>query len=189
MLHDLERILIDRERIAARVHEMGEQIAGDLMAELDREGSSAESSERIVLVPIMVGSVIFLADLMRELPIKLSLGLVAVSSYPGATVQSKGATIQGELPADLKGKHVLIIDDILDSGRTLALVKSLILERSPASCRACVLLEKQVERAVEVHADYAGFQIPDAFVVGYGLDFDGHYRNLPDIGVLRVEAT
>ncbi len=189
MLHDLERILIDREKIAARVHEMGEQIARDMVEELQAEGASADASERIVLVPIMVGSVIFLADLMRELPMKLSLGLVAVSSYPGATVQSKGATIRSELPSDIKGKHVIIIDDILDSGRTLGLVKSLIMEQAPASCRVCVLLDKQVDRAVEIQADYAGFEIPDAFVVGYGLDYDGHYRNLPDIGVLKVEAT
>lgn len=186
MQHDLQRILIDRERIAARVREMGMEIARDLMEELDREGSPADASARIVLVPIMVGSVIFLADLMRELPLKLSLGLVAVSSYPGQSVQSLGATMRSELPQNLSGKHVLIIDDILDSGRTLALVRSLIMEQSPASCRICVLLNKRVARSVEVRAEYVGFEIPDAFVVGYGLDFDGHYRNLPDIGVLRV---
>jgi len=184
---DIERILIDRERIAARVHELGEQIARDLVAELGREGSSPEASQRIVLVPVMVGSIIFLADLMRELPMKLSLGLVAVSSYPGQCLKSKGATIRGELPSDLAGKHVLIIDDILDSGRTLGLVRSLIMEQKPASCRICVLLDKQTERAVNVRADYVGFTIPDAFVVGYGLDYAGHYRNLADIGVLRVE--
>lgn len=189
MLHDLERILIGRERIAARVHELGEQIAADLLGELRREGAEADASERIVIVPIMVGAVIFLADLMRELPMKISLGLVAVSSYPGQSLKSKGATIRGELPSDLAGKHVLIVDDILDSGRTLGLVRSMVMELKPASCRICVLLDKQVERAVDVKADYAGFEIPDAFVVGYGLDYDGHYRNLPDICVLRVEAT
>ncbi len=187
MHHDLERILIDRDEIALRVHELGEQIARDLLGELEREGSPPDASGRIVLVPIMVGSVIFLADLMRQLPMKLSLGLVAVTSYPGQSTTSKGAQLRSELPADLSGKHVLIIDDILDSGRTLAMIRSLILEQNPASCRICVLLDKQTERAEEVPVDYAGFSIPDAFVVGYGLDYDGHYRNLPDIGVLRVE--
>lgn len=187
MRHDLESILIPREKIAERVHELGETLSRDLLRELSAEGSDPDASGRIVLITVLVGSMIFVADLVRHMPLKLSMGLVTVSSYPGRSIASKGASIRGDLPSDLAGKHVVIVDDILDSGQTLGLIRRLIEEQRPASLRICVLLSKQVERAVSIEAEYVGFEIPDAFVVGYGLDFDGHYRNLPDIGVLRLE--
>ena len=169
------------------MRELGAQVSADLQADCKRTGS-----DEIVLVPILTGAVVFIADLIRHLPLKLRLGVVAVSSYPGRTIQSKGAAIRSEIPPDLGGKHVLIVDDILDSGRTLGLVRRLIAGQSPppASVRICVLLRKALAspRAEEVHADYVGFDIPDEFVVGYGLDFDGYYRNYPQIAILRPES-
>jgi len=184
MDHDVDRILIARDRIAARVRELGQQIASDLRAQAGNDVARGE----IVLIPVLTGAIVFIADLIRELPVQLSLGLVAVSSYPGKSIETKGASLRSELPPDLAGRHVLIVDDILDSGSTLALIQGLIAERSPASVRTCVLLSKQVERRVEVPVDYVGFEIPNEFVIGYGLDYDGHYRNLPDIAVLKPEA-
>jgi hypoxanthine phosphoribosyltransferase len=180
MFREIERVLIDEARIAARVREMGSQIAADLQADAQRTGR-----DEIILIPILTGSIVFVADLIRQMPLKLRLGVVAVSSYPGRSMQSKGAAIRGEIPPDLAGKHVLIVDDILDSGRTLGLVRRLVAEQKPASLRIAVLLRKQVDRAEEVEVEYAGFEIPDAFVVGYGLDFDGYYRNYPQIAALN----
>lgn len=179
----ITRVLIDRTRIAQRVRELGHAVAADLAS------SQRAAPARIVLVPILTGSIVFVADLIRHMPLMLSLGVVAVSSYPGATLQSKGAMIRSALPDDLAGTHVLIVDDILDSGQTLSLVREVIAARKPASLRLCVLLRKPPEaRKAHVHADYVGFEIPDVFVVGYGLDYDGYYRNHPDIGVLDPHA-
>ncbi|MBX3363701.1 MAG: hypoxanthine phosphoribosyltransferase [Phycisphaeraceae bacterium] len=184
MLRDIDAILIDRDRIADRVRAMGEQIAADLL----REIGPGASAGQIVFIPILTGAVVFVADLIRHIPFKLSLGVVAVSSYPGRSLESKGAAIRGDLPRDLAGKHVVIVDDVLDSGRTLALIRDLVLEQQPASLRIAVLLSKDVAREARVDAEYVGFSIPDAFVVGYGLDYDGYYRNLPDVATLKPEA-
>ncbi len=186
MFIEIEQVLIDRHRIARRVREMAGAIAADLAAISAHEGSSVE--DRVVFVPIMTGAMIFAADLVREMPIKLSLELVAISSYPGQSVVSRGARLASELPRDLAGKHVVVIDDILDSGQTLDLVRKAILTQNAASVRLCVLLRKNVQRVVEVEPDYVGFEIPDAFVVGYGLDYDGYYRNYPEIGTLSPLA-
>jgi len=188
MFPEIDRILVSREQIAQRVREMGAEIAADLEADLARDGHTALDEDRIVIIPIMTGAMIFVADLVRELPIKLSLGLVAVSSYPGESVTSKGAHLASELPEDLGGKHIIVLDDILDSGQTLATVKGLIEEKSPASLRMGVMLDKKTNRTIEVDVDYVGFEIPDEFVVGYGLDFNGYYRNYPEIAVLKPEA-
>lgn len=191
MFPEISHILIDGPRIAARVREMGVQIAADLQADCVSAGERGNASSEIVLVPILTGAVVFVADLIRHMPLKLRLGVVAVSSYPGRSIQSKGAAIRSEIPPDLSGKHVLIVDDILDSGRTLGLVRRLITEQRPATLRIAVLLRKVLKgpRSEEVPIDYAGFDIPDEFVVGYGLDFDGYYRNYPQIAVLRGEST
>lgn len=191
MYPQLERILIDRQAIADRVAQLGKAIGEDFAQRLHAEGLDPQDADRVVIVPIMSGAMVFTADLIRHIPLKLRLELLAVSSYPGTSTRSKGAALASELRADLTGKHVLIVDDILDSGRTLRLVRDLLHERGAASIRAAVLLDKQgVERVEppEGHefAEYVGFAIPDAFVVGYGLDYDGCYRNLPDIGVLRT---
>ncbi|MFG0305983.1 MAG: hypoxanthine phosphoribosyltransferase [Phycisphaerales bacterium JB040] len=188
MFPEIDRVLVDRRQIRARVGDLAAQIVGDLSSELEAEGHSITDEGRVVLVPIMTGAMIFVADLIREMPVKLSLGLIAVSSYPGESVMSKGAHLASELPEDLTGKHVVLIDDILDTGRTMALVKELISKRHPASVRVAVLLDKRARRAVQIEAEYVGFEIPDEFVVGYGLDYNGYYRNYPEIAVLRPEA-
>lgn len=186
MIRDIDRTLIGREQIAARVRELGRRVAADIERELRAEGSGPDEGGRVAIISIMTGALIFTADLVREMPLKLSLELVTVSSYPGASTMSKGAAMRSVLPKDLAGKHVLILDDILDSGQTLDLVKRLVLEQAPATVRICVLLRKLVPRVVEVDADYIGFDIPNEFVVGYGLDYDGYYRNHPEIAVLRA---
>lgn len=182
------RVLIDRHRIASRVRELGGEIISDVREQRRSHEGDADGPS-VVLVPILTGSIVFVSDLIREMPLMLRVGVVAVSSYPGATMESKGAKIRSDLPPDLAGKHVLVVDDILDTGRTLALVKRLIAEQQPASLRVCVLLRKlTARREEELVPDYVGFDIPDEFVVGYGLDYDGHYRNLPDI-VALTEAS
>lgn len=181
MFPELESVLIDRERIATRVAELGDQIARDAVSERDDGG--------LVLVPILTGALVFTADLIRRMPVKLSLRVVAVSSYPGTSMVSKGAKIRSELPLDLCGRRVLIVDDILDSGQTLGLVRELVEQQGAADVRVCVLLRKPMSvRKRDVRAEYVGFDIPDRFVVGYGLDYDGYYRNIPEIAVLRAEA-
>ncbi|MCA9292850.1 MAG: hypothetical protein KDA20_03455 [Phycisphaerales bacterium] len=182
-------VLIDRERIRARVHQMGQALSDDLASALEREGHDALSHpDRIVMMPIMTGAMVFTADLIREMPLKLSIRLVTVSSYPGQSTESKGASLRGALPKDLGGRHVVLIDDILDTGRTLKLVRDLVVEQGPASVRSCVLLNKPERREADITAEHVGFDIPDEFVVGYGLDFDGFYRNVPDIVSLSEKA-
>lgn len=188
MFPEIERTLVTREAIAARVGVMAREIARDLAADLVRDGHSALDADRVVLMPIMTGAMIFAADLIREMPVKLAIGLVTVSSYPGQSVASKGAQLASALPGNLAGKHVLVIDDILDSGQTLALVREVVGAQNPASLRIAVLLDKKTRRVREVPVDYVGFEIPDEFVVGYGLDYDGYYRNHPEIVVLSKDV-
>lgn len=181
-------VLITKEQIDARVREMGLKLAADLAAELAIEGHTAEKHpDRIVMVPILTGAIIFVADLIREMPLMLSMRVVTVSSYPGKSTQSKGAAMRSALPSDLAGRHVVVVDDILDTGQTLAMVRDLIMEQKPASLRICAFLRKNVKRVSEVDLDYFGFDIPDEFVVGYGLDYNGCYRNVPDIVALAPE--
>jgi hypoxanthine phosphoribosyltransferase len=184
MIRDLEKVLITREAIAQRVREIAQQVATDLQRD-----QSGEDDGKVVLVSVLTGSIVFVADLIRELPLKLSLGLVAVSSYPGTSMESKGAMMRSELPRDLAGKHVLVVDDILDSGQTLDVLGRLIREQKPASLRLCVLLRKPGKAKVHVDVDYVGFDIPDEFVVGYGLDYDGYYRNYPQVATLNPQVT
>lgn len=187
---DIERVLIDRQRIRDCVAAMGRELAADLERTLRAEGNGAlDHPDRVVMLPILTGGIIFVADLIREMPMRLSMRVVTVSSYPGASTSSKGAALRGAIPHDLTGRHIVIVDDILDSGQTLSLVSDLIVEQQPASIRLCVLLRKDVPRAVDIEAHYVGFDIPDEFVVGYGLDYNGFYRNLPDIVTLKTQAT
>ena len=178
---DVSRILISREQIAQRVGEMGRTITGDL-----RAGGAEKPGRRVVLVPILTGSLVFVADLIRHIPLKMSIRPVTITSYPGAATSSQGANIQGSVPTDLGGADVILVDDILDSGRTLGLLERVIGAQRPASLRTVVLLRKTKPsgREEDVDLDLAGFDIGDEFVVGYGLDYDGYFRNLPDIGVL-----
>ena len=179
MQEDIDRVLISRERIALRVAEVARLITDDFTRGKARE---------ITLVPILTGSIIFVADLIRLLPIRMQIRLVSISSYRGATTSSRGALIRDELsnlPQSLAGAHVLVIDDILDSGRTLDLVTGLLLEKQPAAIKTCVLLRKLRPQVMNLPVDYVCFDVPDEFVVGYGLDYNGWYRNLPEIVTLR----
>jgi len=186
----IDRVLLDRQRIAARVGELADRIVEDFDAHPrngERPDHTAGAGLELMLVPLMTGSVIFVADLMRRMPLMMRLGMVSISSYPGRATASMELEMKSPPPDNVAGRHVIIVDDILDSGRTLSHVKALIAERNPASVRTCVLLDKPARRQVAIEADYVGFEIPDAFVVGYGLDYDGYYRNLPDVCTLKTE--
>ena len=180
MYADLEQVLIDRKAIARRIGEMAAQISRDL-EDLQEEGE-------IVIISVLTGSIIFLADLIRQLPLKLRIEVVTVNSYPGPATTGQGPTLIGDLTDHIEGRHVLIVDDILDSGETLRLLRKELARRRPKSLRACVLLRKRLPSAIETPCEYVGFEIPDVFVVGYGLDYNNYYRNLPDIATLKKEA-
>ncbi|MFG0253391.1 MAG: hypoxanthine phosphoribosyltransferase [Phycisphaerales bacterium JB038] len=184
---DIKSILIDRDRIAARVRELGREVAADLEADALHTPGDEHAGE-IILVPILTGSIIFVADLIRAMPLKMRIRVLSVTSYAGAVTQSKEAKLASEIPSDLAGTHVLIVDDILDSGKTIRLVRELIQQQQPASVRTCVLLRKTIPEALATPCDYIGFDIPNEFVVGAGLDYDGYYRNLPDLCTLRPEV-
>ena len=177
---DVARILIGRDAIANRIAELG--------AEINRDLEALPADVEVVLMPILTGSIIFAADLIRHLPQKFSVSVVVARSYDGRTTRSSGDVIVGQIPDDLAGRFVLIIDDILDSGTTIRRIREEVERRHPTWVRACVLLRKTIPTALATPCAYVGFDIPDEFVVGYGLDYGGYYRNLPDIGVLKKEA-
>jgi hypoxanthine phosphoribosyltransferase len=171
----LEKVLFDEETIFRRLDELAGEITRDY------EGKN------LTVVAILHGGLVFMADLLRRVHLPLKMESVSVASYHGGTESSGVVTFnQVNLP-EISGEHVLILDDILDSGRTLhAIREKLEREGSPASIRSCVLLDKKVNRGVDIAAEYVGFEIEDEFVVGYGLDYRGHYRNLPLVGTLRA---
>jgi hypoxanthine phosphoribosyltransferase len=173
MRGDLEKVLFDEPAIHRRLDDMAAQISNDYR---DRE---------LTVIAVLHGSLMFVADLLRRIPLPLKLDCLSVASYHGKA-QSSGEVVfkQITLP-DIEGRDILILDDILDSGSTLAAVRETLKTARPHSIRICVLLSKKKQRAREVEADYVGFEIEDKFVVGYGLDFRERYRNLPYIGVLR----
>lgn len=184
MRGDVERVLISQDRIALRVHELARQITGDHTPPRGVPGDA-----EITIVPVLTGAMIFCADLIRHIPMPMKIGLLAVTSYPGRSLRSQGSRVVGETlgetVGDLRGRHVLLVDDILDSGGTLKLVSGMLKESGAAAVRTCVLLRKDRPSAREVPVDYVGFEIPDEFVVGYGLDYNNYYRNLPDIVTLK----
>lgn len=177
---DIDRILIDRNRIADRIEELGAEIRADLHA--------LDGDLEIILVPVLTGAIIFVADLMRQLPQKMRINVMSASSYPGTATKSRGVPQLRDVPDDLAGKFVLIIDDILDSGRTITTIRAAIEAHGPTAVRTCVLLRKELPAAMNTPCEYVGFDIPDEFVVGYGLDYNDLYRNLPDVGVLKPEV-
>lgn len=179
-LHDdVERVLVPSAAIAGRVRALAAAIGEDF----------ADADGRLTVVPVMTGSLLFAADLVRALPQRrMRIQLATVSSYGGTATASRGSAIVGALPKHLEGHHVLIVDDILDSGGTLRLLRSEFEARGAAQVRACVLLRKRLPSALATPCEYVGFDIDDHFVVGYGLDYDDLYRNLPYVGTLRREA-
>ncbi|GHU73532.1 hypoxanthine phosphoribosyltransferase [Clostridia bacterium] len=171
---DLERVLLTEESIQSRVRELGAQI--------DRDYAPGDEP---LLIGILKGACIFLSDLLRAIPRHVSLDFIATSSY-GASVHTSGQVrLLKDLDKPIEGRHILIVEDIIDSGLTLTYLKRMLSARHPASIRIATLLDKPSRRKQPLTPDYTGFEIEDLFVVGYGLDFDERYRNLPMIGVLK----
>lgn len=176
MTNDISEILLSEEELKNIVNRLGEEISRDY------------KGKNLILISVLKGSVIFMADLMRAIKIPCKIDFMAVSSYGAGTKTSGEVKIIKDLTESVEGEDVVIVEDILDSGVTLSYLKKLLLARNPASIRICTLLDKPERRKADIIADYAGTEIPDAFAVGYGLDYAEKYRNLPFIGVLKPEV-
>ena len=176
MINDIEKILYSEEELREIAQKLGARISEDY------------KDKNLLLVSILKGSVVFMADLMRAITVSCKIDFMCVSSYGSGSESSGVVKIVKDLDINLKGYDVLIVEDILDSGRTLNYVKSILLGRNPSSIKICTLLDKPERRVVDLKADYFGMNVPDEFVVGYGLDFDEKYRNLPFIGILKREV-
>ena len=171
---DIDHILLEPEAIAARIQTLAQEITAATVA-----------VEQVILVGVLKGSVVFMADLARALHRPVALDFIAVSSYGASTSTSGVVRLVKDLDIDIGGRHVLLVEDIVDSGLTLSYVLDIFRRRNPASLAVCALLNKPERRQTDLVLDYVGFDIPDAFVVGYGLDYAEKYRNLPYIGVLK----
>ena len=177
--HDVKEILIDKTAIARRVDELVDDIAANT------------KTDNLIMIGILKGSFMFLADLMRSLHrhnVHPRIDFLTLSSYGSETISSGTVCIINDIREDIQGADILLIDDILDTGRTLAFTRKLMLQRGARSVQSCVLIDKQTRRAIEFEADYAGFPIEDYFVVGYGLDYDNLYRELPYIAKVNFHA-
>jgi hypoxanthine phosphoribosyltransferase len=175
LLDDVAEILISEEQIRQRTQELAQEISRDY------EGKD------LLLVCVLKGGIVFLVDLMRELTIPHSIDFMATSSYGASTESSGVVRILKDLDRPIEGRNVLIVEDIIDTGHTLDYLTRILYERAPASLHICTLLNKQERREVDIPIDYVGFNIPNKFVIGYGLDFGEIYRNLPFVGVLKPE--
>jgi hypoxanthine phosphoribosyltransferase len=172
----IDRILVDEESLQARVREIGEAISADY------------ADGDLILICVLKGGVAFLTDLMRHITIPHEIDFLAISSYGAGQRESTGAVrLLMDLKADIGGRDVLIVEDIVDSGRTMEYLLRTMEARKPASLRICTLLSKPSRRVIDVPLDYVGFEIPNEFVLGYGLDLDEKYRNLPYVAVLKEE--
>ena len=177
LVEDVGEVLVTEAQIQARVAELGAEISADY------------AGRKLTLVSVLKGSLPFMADLMRAITVPVRIDLMEVSSYGGATTESSGLVrILKDLSASIEGEEVLICEDIIDTGLTLNYLIRYLGGKKPASLRICTLLDKPARRLVEINVDYTGFTIPDQFVVGYGLDYNEHYRNLRFVGVLRPEV-
>lgn len=170
---DIERVFFSEEDLKKRVAEIA--------AEINRDYAGKEP----MLISVLRGSFVFMADLIRKIEVPCTVDFMAVSSYGRGTTSSGQVQITKDLSDDIEGKDIIVVEDILDSGNTLSYLLQLLRARKPASMRLCTLLDKPDRRVKEVHVDYTGFTIPDEFVVGYGLDYAEKYRNLPYIGILK----
>jgi hypoxanthine phosphoribosyltransferase len=175
MQDDLDRVLFDEPTILRRLDQIAAQLSVDYRA------------QELTVIAVLNGSLIFMADLLRRLPLPLKLDCLSVASYHGGTMTTGEVVFKQVSLPDVAGRHILILDDILDSGITLAAIAEKLRAARPLSVKICVLLRKKKMRLRQVEADYVGFDIEDEFVVGYGLDYQEHYRNLPCVGVLRKE--
>ena len=173
LYQDLEKVLLTREEIAAAVKELGQRLTRDY------------AGKAPVLICILKGACVFFTDLIREIDLPLTTEFMAISSYGSSTKSSGVVRILKDLDRDISGRDVLVVEDIVDSGMTLSYLKEVLQTRQAASVSIVALLDKPARRRVPLEVQYSCFNIPDAFVVGYGLDYDEKYRNLPDIGVLH----
>lgn len=176
MHSDIKTVLADEEHIRTRIAELGEQISADY------------AGREPLFVGVLKGCFMFMADLVRACGVDCTVDFMVVSSYGSGTSSTGAVKIVKDLSDDIEGRDVIIVEDILDSGNTLSYLTKYLSGRNPASIRIVTLLDKPDRRTADVAADYIGFTIPDAFVVGYGLDYDQRYRNLPYIGVLKPEV-
>jgi hypoxanthine phosphoribosyltransferase len=177
MHNDIAKILIPADDIQAKVREIGKQIAHDYAPLGD-----------LLLVGVLKGCIMFMVDLARAIPMPVAIDFIAISSYGQSTESSGVVRLLKDLDTDIAGRHILVVEDIIDSGLTLDYLRSQLMRRNPASLRICALLNKPDRRIADVPIDYLGFDIPNEFVVGYGLDYGELYRNLPYIGVLKQEV-
>lgn len=176
MINDIQEVLYSEETIAEMVKRVGAEISRDY------------KGKNLMLVSVLKGSVAFMADLMRAIDIPVRIDFMSVSSYGSGTKTSGVVKIIKDLDIDLEGYDLLIVEDILDSGKTLHYLVNMLKNRNPASIEVCTLFDKPERREVDVYAKYKGCNIPDAFIVGYGLDYDEKYRNLPYVGILKPEV-
>ncbi|MBR2743431.1 MAG: hypoxanthine phosphoribosyltransferase [Clostridia bacterium] len=175
MHKDLKCILVGEEEIAGRVKELGEEITRDY------------KDKNLLCVGILNGSAVFMSDLIRKIKLPLRMEFMAASSYGSGSVSSGSVKITRDLNFDIAGYDVLIVEDIIDTGVTLSYIKEMLWERNPRSVKIAAIFDKPARRRTELKAEYTGFTVPDEFIVGYGLDYDRRYRNLPYIGVLKPE--
>lgn len=168
-------VLLTEEEIDRRIQEIGNQISNDY------------AGKQVHLVCVLKGGSFFMCELAKRISVPVSIDFMSVSSYGGDTKSSGVVRIVKDLDESLKDKHVIVIEDIVDSGRTLSYLLDMLRGRGPADVRLCTLLDKPDRRVVDVKVDYTGFEIPDEFVVGYGLDYDQKYRNLPYIGIVKFD--
>ncbi|HIX16723.1 MAG TPA: hypoxanthine phosphoribosyltransferase [Candidatus Gemmiger faecavium] len=177
MNRDIDHILVSQQQLQDKISELGAQISRDY------------DGHELLLVSILKGSVVFMADLMRAITIPCAIDFMVVSSYGGSNTTTTGLVkIVKDLDQDLSGKDVLIVEDILDTGVTLSHLMPMLQMRNPRSVKICSILSKPSRRKADIEPDYMGFEVPDEFVVGYGLDYDEKYRNLPYVGVLKPEV-
>lgn len=176
MAHYVKEVLISREEIDKMVTGLADRITKDYQG------------REVVMVGILKGSFIFMSDLVRKIDLPMVIDFMSVSSYYGGTKSSGVVKIVKDLDNDIEGKHVIIVEDIVDSGLTLAHLKEMLLTRNPASLAVCAAFDKPDRRKVDIAAEYTGSQIPDEFIIGYGLDYDGKYRNLPDVCILAFDG-
>lgn len=176
MQDDIQEIMISEKQLMEKVGELGRHITADYR------------NKNLLLVSVLKGSVVFMADLMRAIALPLHVDFMSVSSYGNGVKTTGVVKILKDLDNPIEGYDLLIVEDILDSGMTLSYLKNLLLQRAPRSIRLATLLDKPDRRKVDIRADYCGFEIPDHFVVGYGLDYNEKYRNLPFVGVLKPEV-
>lgn len=176
MMQSIEKILFSEEQIAEKVKEIGAQISKDF------EGKNP------LIISVLRGSFVFMADLVRAVTIPCEVDFLSVSSYGSGTVSSGEVKIVKDFEDSIAGRHVIVVEDILDSGRTLSYLMNTLRARGVESLSLCTFLDKPERRVVPVEVDYCGFQVPDEFIVGYGLDYDQKYRNLPFVGILKPEV-